>query len=206
MRGGRNRRSNLDCEIASHSLAMTKIKMTWEQFYNLLGIKDFIYFISSPQLQDMLFPVKLVFAFFALFFLAFVIYFMINSSWLQYKFLEDVTEFFSWQAYGLREVSKQWNKIKKKTESGLESDYKLAIIDADDLLVEVLDNRGYEGKDFNETIKKASGLITPILNDVLQAHEVRNSIVYDPNYKLSADQLKKVLSTYESAVNSIGMS
>ena len=179
--------------------------MSWLDFYNFLGIKDFIYFISSPQLQDYLFPVKLVFVTFAMFFLAFVIYFMINSSWLQYKFLEDAIEFFSWQAYGSREMSKQWNKIKKRTESGSISDYKLAIIDADDLLAEVLDNRGFEGDDFQETIEKAGRLISPILSDITRAHEVRNSIVYDPNYNLTVDQAKKMLSVYESAVNSIGM-
>ena len=126
--------------------------MTWEAVYNFFGIKDFIYFISAPQIQDMLFPIKLVFVFCAFWFLAFVIYFMLNSSWLQYKFLEDVSEFFSWQAYGQRELKKQWNKIKQRIESGAESDYKLAIIDADDLLTEVLDDRGYEGKDFEETV------------------------------------------------------
>ena len=80
---------------------------------------------------------------------------MINSSWLQYKFLEDVTEFFSWQAYGAREISKKWDKIKKRIESGTESDYKLAIIDADDLLMEVLDNRGYDSEDFQGSIDKS---------------------------------------------------
>ena len=180
--------------------------MTWESVYNFFGIKDFIYFISSPQLQDMLLPAKLIFIFFSLFFLIFVIYFMFNSSWLQYKFLEDVTEFFSWQAYGQREMSKQWDKIRKRTESGAESDYKLAIIDADDFLNEILDKRGYEGKDFNEVIEKAGGMISPILKDVINAHETRNYIVYNPDFKLSTDQAKKVLETYEAAVRNIGLS
>lgn len=180
--------------------------MTWEYIYNLFGIKDFIYYISSSQIQDILFPVKVVFIFCAVFFLVFVIYFMLNSSWLQYKFLEDVTEFFSWQAYGQREMQKQWDRIKKRTESGAESDYKLAIIDADDFLAEVLDNRGYDGKDFEEIIKKVGKLIAPILNDVLKAHETRNSIVYNPDYKLLATEAQKILATYESAVNSIGLS
>ncbi|MFA6190280.1 MAG: hypothetical protein WC711_02070 [Candidatus Staskawiczbacteria bacterium] len=179
--------------------------MTWEDFYNTLGITDFIYFISSSQLQDTLFPVKMVFVLFAFLFLILVIYFMINSSWLQYKFLEDMTEFFSWQAYGQREMEKQWNRIKRRIESGAESDYKLSIIDADDFLAEVLDNRGYEGVNFDEIIQKAGRLIDPILPDVLHAHEVRNFIVYNPDYKLSAEEAKKVLSTYEKAVKSIGM-
>ena len=180
--------------------------MTWEYLYNFFGIKDFIYFISSSQIQDMLFPVKIVFVFFSVFFLVFVIYFMLNSSWLQYKFLEDVTEFFSWQAYGQREMKKQWDRIKKRTESGAESDYKLAIIDADDFLAEVLDDRGYDGKDFEASIKKAGKMIKPILDDVLSAHEVRNSIVYNPDYKLSVDQAKKILDAYQSAANNIGLS
>jgi hypothetical protein len=180
--------------------------MTWESIYNFLGVKDFIYFISSPQIQDMLFPVKLIFVFFAMFFLAMVIYFMLNSSWLQYKFLEDVTEFFSWQAFGQRQMQSQWSRIKKRTESGTESDYKLAIIDADDFLAEVLDNRGYDGKDFEESINKAGKLITSILDDVLRAHEIRNLIVYNSDYKLTIDQAKRVLDTYESASKEIGMS
>ncbi|MGD0576699.1 MAG: hypothetical protein ABSA74_01325, partial [Candidatus Staskawiczbacteria bacterium] len=67
------------------------------------------------------------------------------------------------------------------------------------------DNRGYEGKDFQETIEKAGKLISQVKNDILNAHEVRNSIVYDPDYKLSAEQAKKILGVYESAINNIGM-
>jgi len=179
--------------------------MTWESLYNFLGIKDFIYFISSSQIQDMLFPVKLVFIFCSAWFFVFVIYFMVNSSWMQYKFLEDVVEFFSWKSYGQMEMSKQWNKIKKRTESGSESDYKLAIIDADDFLAEILDSRGYDGENFELAINKAGKLISPILTDVLSAHQTRNSIVYNPDFKISADQAKKVLETYESAARSIGL-
>lgn len=179
--------------------------MNWEQLYNLLGIKDFIYFISSPEIQDALFPVKLVFIAFAMFFLAAVIYFMVNSSWLQYKFLEDVTEFFSWQSYGLRQISKKWERIKKRVEIGTESEYKLAIIEADDFLTEVLEDGGYEGKDFQDSLQKAGRLIAPILSEVTSAHEVRNSIVYNPDYRLDAEQAKKILRIYESAINTIGI-
>jgi hypothetical protein len=176
----------------------------WHSIYNFLGITDFIYFISSPELQDMLFPAKLIFVFFSMFFLAFIVYFMLNSSWLQYKFLEETTEFFSWKSYGLRQIAKQWNRIINRTESGLEADYKLAIIDAEDLLNETLENQGYEGKDFEDSIKKAGSLLEQNVNELLSAHEIRNSIVYNPDFKLSADVAKKTLEVYESAVNEIG--
>ena len=180
--------------------------MSWEQLYNLLGIRDFIFFISSSQIQDMLFPVKLVFVTFAMFFLAAVVYFMVNSSWLQYKFLEDVTEFFSWQSYGLRQISKRWSGIKKRIDLGSETELKLALIEAEDFLKEVLEDVGFEEKDFEESVRKAGRLISPILDDIMKAHELRNFIVYDPDYKLNLEQAKKMLGVYESAINTIGIS
>jgi len=179
--------------------------MSWDDLYNLFGIKEFIYFISSSSIQEMLLPVKLISVIFTLFFLSGVIYFMLNSSWLQYKFLEDATEFFSWQAYGLKQIAKRWNKIKNRVESGSESECKLAVIEADDFLTEILEERGYEGKNFQETVTSASRLISSTLDQILAVHEVRNSIVYNPDYKLDVEQARKILDVYQAAINSIGL-
>jgi len=180
--------------------------MSWETIYNLLGIKDFIYFISSPSLQDTLFPIKVVFVFFTMFFLSAVIYFMVNSSYLKYQFFEDVTEFFSWQAYGLREIANRWKKIQNKADTGSESEYKLALIEADDFLRETLEERGFIGKTFEELVNNAGKIILPNLEEILSIHETRNSIVYNPDYKIDLDQVKKILSIYEAAIKNIGVS
>jgi hypothetical protein len=179
--------------------------MSWGEIYNFLGITDFIYFISSSEIQDMVLPVKLVFIIFTLLFLAGIFYFMTNSSWLQYKFLEDTTEFLSWQSYGLKQIEKKWLKIKKRIESGSELEYKLAIIEAEDFLNEILEERGYEGENFQEIINSASKLISPSVAELLSAHEIRNSIVYNPDYKIEPEQAKKILGIYELAVNSVGL-
>ena len=139
-----------------------------------------------------------------MFFLASVIYFMFNSSWVHYKFLEDVTEFFSWQAYGLKEISRRWKKIQKRFELGAESELKLAIIEADDFLSEMLEDRGYEGKTFEELAEKAGRALLPNLDEILKAHEMRNSIVYNPDYKLKTQEVEKALMAYEVAVKNIG--
>ena len=180
--------------------------MTWETIYNFLGITDFIYFISSPDLQDMLFPVKLVFACFTMFFLSGLIYFMVNSSYFKYQFLEDVSEFFSWQAYGLREIINRWKKIQKRAETGVEAEYKLALIEADDYLKEMLEDREFKGKDFEELVNNAGKIILPNLDEILSAHQIRNSIVYNPDYKIDLDEVKKILAIYEAATKNIGTS
>ncbi|OGZ71152.1 MAG: hypothetical protein A2904_00845 [Candidatus Staskawiczbacteria bacterium RIFCSPLOWO2_01_FULL_33_9] len=180
--------------------------MSWESVYNLLGIKDFIYFISSPALQDALFPVKLIFIFFTIFFLSAVVYFMMNSSYLKYKFLEDITEFISYQAYGLRAIANRWKKIQKRAETGIESEYKLALIEADDFLNEILEERGFIGNNFEELVNNAGKAALPNLDEIFLAHEIRNSIVYNPDYKIDLEKAKKILAIYESTIKTIGVS
>ena len=176
---------------------------TWDQIYNLLGIREFIYLISSPSIQEVLFPVKLVFIFFTIFFLVAVIYFYRTSSYIQYKFMQDVSEFLSWEAYGFKEINKRWKKIMKKTESGAQADYKMAIIEADDILYKALEDAGYEGETFEELVEKAGRKIGPGAEDILEAHTVRNSIVYEPDYELDTEKARKILSDVEIAVKNV---
>ena len=177
----------------------------WDQLYSLLGIKDFIYFISSPVIQDQLFGVRLIFYAFTIFLFGSVIYFYINSSYLQRQFLQDTSEFLSWQPYGLREINKRWNKIIKKTESGSEAEFKLAIIEADDVLYQMLEELDFQGDTFEDVLSAASKKI-PNYQDVVHAHQVRNLIVYDADFSLEIDEAKKILATYESVIKNLSTS
>ncbi len=177
--------------------------MFWETIYNFLGISDFIAFISSPAIQDALFPVKLVFILFTVFFFCAVIYFYLNSSYIKYQFLQDVTEFFSWQAYGLRSIDRQWKDIIRKTDSGNEKDFKLALIEADDFLYEVLEERETNGETFEELLNSAGKRMLPNFQDIIDAHKVRDLIVFNPDYKLDIENAKKILANYENAIKNI---
>ncbi len=177
--------------------------ITWEQLYNLTGTTDFIYFISSPELQNELFPIKMVFILFTAFFFCAVIYFYINSSYMQHHFLQDTVEFLSWQPYGLRQVNKRWQKIIKKIEGGGESEYKLAIIEADDFLYKTLEDKGFDGENFEELLNSASQKILPSYENILSAHGVRNSIIHDSDYKLDLEMARNILGNYEKAIKNL---
>lgn len=178
---------------------------TWQSIYSFLGITDFMNFISNPAIQDTLFPIKLVFILFTVFFFCAVIYFYVNSSYIQYQFLQDVTEFFSWQAYGLRSIDKQWKSIMKKTESGNEKDFKLAVIEADDFLNATLDERGFKGETLEELLGGAVKRMLPNFQEILDAHKIRDSIVFDPDYKLDIESAKRMLANYESAIKNLSV-
>src|SRR5437868_3971453 len=112
--------------------------ITWDQIYNYLGIRDFIYFISSGAIQHQLFPLKLVFIFFTVFLFAAVMYFYVTSSYIKYHFLQDYKEFLSRETYGLGKITRDWKKIKKRIDTGSAAELKLAVIEADDFLYQLL--------------------------------------------------------------------
>ncbi len=178
----------------------------WEQLYQLTGTKEFIYFVSSPIIQDSLFGIKLVFIAFTVFFFCAIIWFYINSSYIQYQFLQDTIEFLSWQSFGLREINKRWNVIIKSIKSGTQSEYKLAIIEADDFLYQVLEEKDFEGDSLDELLEKAGRKRIQNFDDILGAHSIRNAIIYDTSYILEIETAKRLLSHYESAIKSISLS
>ena len=179
---------------------------SWEQIYDFFGIREFIYFVSSPSIQAELLPVKIVFILFSVLFLFCVFYLYSESSYIKYQFLQDVIEFFSWKAYGLREIEKRWARIMKGVKSGTENEYKLAVIEADDFLYETLEEAGYKGETFDELIARVNPKMLPNFDDLVSAHSERNSIVYDPNYRLDPEKGKKILSNYESAIKALSLS
>ena len=87
--------------------------------------------------------------------------------------------------------------------AGSEKEYKLAVVQADDLLYKTLEERGYEGESFEQLLKNAREKIIPIFSNILSAHSVRNSIIYEPDYKLDIETAKKIMDLYEKAIKNI---
>ena len=76
---------------------------------------------------------------------------------------------------------------------------KLAIIEADALLNEVLERMAYTGESLGERLKQVESSVLPNIEQVWQAHRVRNDIVHDPDYRLPVDRAKAILEVYEQA-------
>ncbi len=170
---------------------------------NSQKLHEIFSFLSSPELQKALFPAKIVFIFFSLAFFVGIIYFYIKSSYLPTHVFQDLSEFFLWKPYGFGKLTKRWKKIMTRIETGSESEYKLAIIEADDFLNETLRKRGYIGKSFEEQIQKVEKFQLSNKDEILENHKIRNSIVYDPDYKLDLEQAKKTLEVYQRTIQNI---
>ena len=159
--------------------------------------------INLETLNLIIFILKIIIFLLTFIFLSGIIYFLLTSGWVERIFLIDLIEFLKFKPYEVSRVSKKWKKILKRFERGTETEWKLAIIDADDLLNEILKRMGYEGETLGEKLKKVKKTILPNLDEVFQAHKIKSDIIHDPGYSLSFEQAKKVLEIYQRALSNI---
>lgn len=169
----------------------------------LAAINQILTWAVSPDIQQSLFPIKVVFILFSAFFFLIIVYFMFTSTFFKYKFILDLTDFFNIEPAGVRRIRIRWEAIQKRLGVGSESELKLAIIEADGLFNDVLNDKGFAGKTFEEKISQVKKVQIPNTDVILENHKIRNNIVHDPNFRLTQEQTKKVLDTYERAIKDV---
>ncbi len=164
---------------------------------------EIISWLISPTFSGWLLILKILFIVAALILLGFIIFALAKTSWLKRLWIWDLVEFFSFRPYGVRKVVKAWAKITARLETGLESEYKLAIIEADSMLNDILKRMGFDGETLGERLERLTAATLPNLKQIWEAHKIRNNIVHDPNYRLTLDEARRVLDIYEQALRDL---
>lgn len=169
---------------------------------------DVVAFVNSPGLQENIFVASLrwLFIMVSVFFTGFILYIMTTSeAWQEINFLIDAGEFVAYRPRGLRKLGRQWKKIMARLDTENEAEYKLAIIEADTILGETLQKMNLSGETTEQRLQEVTKVMIPSIEDVIEAHQVRNNIVYDPNYKLSLSDARRVLEVYETAFRGLDL-
>jgi len=95
-----------------------------------------------------------------------------------------------------------WSKIRQRLESANEAEYKMAIIEADDIINELVRGLGYKGENFGERLSNIPDAQIANIEGMKQAHELRNRIIHDENLTLSREESDNALSHYEEFLRS----
>jgi len=162
----------------------------------------FSYLLSS-EIQQKLLWFKFGFLLAGLILLIAIIILILKTHYFQWLFVQDFWEFFTFRPFGAKRITKIWNKIANRLSVGSESESKMAIIEADDLLDASLKRMGFAGQTLEEKLSKLTAATVDNLDEVYSAHKVRNNIVHNPDFRLSQDEAKAVLETYQRAFNSL---
>ena len=156
---------------------------------------------SLGEFYNWLLFYKTIFILISLLLSGFIIFALINTSWLKRIIVWDLKEILTRKPYIAKKYAKKWKKIKQKAVTGLESERKLAVLEADEILDESLKTMGYPGKDLDERLVKITTEILPNLEKVKEVRKIRNNIIHDPDYRLDWEDTELALEVYEKAFN-----
>ncbi len=171
--------------------------------YNELweGIKKILEYLFSSQLQETLFPLKIIFIFISIFFLIVIIWFLCKTEYIRWWFWFDLKNFLFPKPLGTMKLNRKWEKIKKNLEKGkLESQWKISLIESLEILDKTLKNMGYSGENLTERLSKLSSDEVSNLDDLFRAQRICQDVVRDPNYRLTKEQAQEIIEIFEKAL------
>lgn len=100
----------------------------------------------------------------------------------------------------------RWDRIIKLSESENESDWRLAIIEADIMLDELLEKLELPGDTMGEKLKAVEKSDFTTIEYAWEAHKARNTIAHEgTNFLVSQREVRRIISLYEAVFKEFGM-
>lgn len=99
----------------------------------------------------------------------------------------------------------RWQDVQDHVTSDVPSNWRLAIIEADILLEEALENAGYTGTTISERLKSVNPTSFGALQDAWNAHKVRNQIAHEgADFILTKKMANETIVQFERALRELG--
>lgn len=97
-----------------------------------------------------------------------------------------------------RQKKEKWEKVLKYLNSNSASDWRLAIIEADVMLEDMLRSKGFAGDSVGDMLKSADKSDFLTLDDAWEAHKIRNAIAHSGgDFQLSEREARRATSLFE---------
>ncbi len=101
--------------------------------------------------------------------------------------------------------NERWKKVLDYLFSINENDWKLAIIEADSMLFELLTQIGFKGETMGDKLKEANQSNFKNLNAAWEVHNIRNRIAHEgSSFGISLHEAKRVVALYEQIFQEFG--
>lgn len=136
-------------------------------------------------------------------FIAATIYLLIKTGWFRVRL--ERTQHILLKKDALRLHAKSsWSDIERHFFVGSDNDLKIALIKADTLLDEALIDAGVPGAQLGDRLKRVRPELLPNIEDIWQAHKIRNRIAHETDFVIKRDLAERALTVYEKALEYLG--
>ncbi len=98
-----------------------------------------------------------------------------------------------------------WKRIKRRLASGTPSDLRLAVVDADRVLDEILKVSHFPGTTMDERLASITEAQLPNIKEVLEVHRLRHRIGKDPGIILTQEEAENAVNIYKKVFVDFGL-
>jgi len=175
-----------------------------------------VHYLSYLLNEKLLETLYVIFSIFSIFFIFIIVYVTIRMFEIRRKehayLHHEIEEYAHNQALKEKEVqeggvfkNEKWKKVLDYLFSTNENDWKLAIIEADLMLFDLLSQMGLKGESLGDKLKEANSKNFKNINFAWEVHNIRNKIAHEGSaFELSLHEAKRVIALYEQIFQEFG--
>ena len=191
--------------------------INFEYFFNKIYNFFATLFDPSHHIPYLNTGIKLVLAVFAIFFIFIITYSFVRLLEIRKREHEhlhhEVAEYAHKHAEMEKEeqqkmgdfTNKKWTNVLQYILSENPGDWKLAVIEADSMLEELMDQIGFKGDNLGEKLKSANQDTFKNLSSAWEVHLIRNKIAHEgSDFELPQREAKRVVALYEQIFRTYG--
>ncbi len=175
------------------------------------GVFDFfkpiINFIINPHTWTVL---GIVSSSISIFFIGIIIFSLVRMREIQihekHELEHEIREALIRDQEAIKNDNPRWHYILTLIESPNESDWRVAIIEADTMLDEILDKKGMVGETLSEKLEQARSNGYAFIQGAWDAHIIRNQIAHQgSDFTLTQIEGRRVIRMYQSFFEELGV-
>lgn len=104
-----------------------------------------------------------------------------------------------------RKSIRAWQQVERRMHIGDEAQIKLAVIEADKILDEILKMAGLKGETMADRLKRLNPAQLSNIESVWQVHKMRNRIVHEPDFHVTHAEAEYAVEVYRAALKELGL-
>jgi hypothetical protein len=129
---------------------------------------------------------------------------IIKTGWLSYR-VDRIRDVVLKTDMPKKHAKETWDTVQKHFFSGNPNDLKMSIVEADNILNDALRYAGVRGVNLGERLKNIKRSQMPNIEDIWDAHKLRNEIAHEMNFSLKRDTAERALDAYKIALKNLGV-
>lgn len=183
--------------VAILALILVPIIMGFLSSITQFGLPD--------SLMNFLFQVKLIATIISMIGIGIAVYSFVRLREITGAETKDLGLVLHWE-HERTEKNLRWERVEELMRSLNPSDWKVAILEADNILDEVIVRMGYRGESLGERMKKIEPSDFPYLEDAWKAHKTRNEIAHQGGveYVLTRSLAEGTINIYHRIFKELG--